>query len=214
MAAAWTNLIMGVLQLGATIAMWIATAVVSIVSCGIAAAPFIALGIMMSATIGVTGAIQLAHGIEEMCKKDKIFKLFAIRGNDTLLLPPLGHQSKLNKFVAQARYEIETYESDTGFADVEKLIYFLGSRVYAKKYFKKTEVDWYKKPSFIDSEENSNYTLTIIATNIDHICGGYSISKLKQIFEEIFGIITNNFDIKDISPVTFEYEFNCPVDNF
>jgi hypothetical protein len=72
---------------------------------------------METATIGVTGATQLSLGIAEFKKKEKVFKLFALRGKsneggqvkDLLILPPWGkqeeHESKRRHFEGQVRYE-------------------------------------------------------------------------------------------------------------
>ena len=53
------------------------------------------LAILETLTIGVTGAAQLGLGITEFKKKEKVFKLFALRGKsnkggqskDLLVLP-------------------------------------------------------------------------------------------------------------------------------
>lgn len=115
---------------------------------GAAAGPFIVLSAVVSGTIGPTGVASFSVGLAELLKKEKTFKLLAIRGNNTLLLPLLGEQPNSNKFPAQARYEIETKEGDFSFDKIEQMMFYLGSRLYAKDYIYPGGItsEYYKKP--------------------------------------------------------------------
>ena len=85
-AAAVANLALGISQLLVVAAMWIATAVLSVVSFG-AGVVFTVVSSIVTGVLGPLGMAGVTAGIVEFTRKQKSFKLLALRGQDKLLLP-------------------------------------------------------------------------------------------------------------------------------
>lgn len=213
LAAAHANLWAGIGQLAVVIATWIAAAVLSVVSLGLAAPVVATLAVLETATIGVTGATQLGLGIAEFKKKEKVFKLFALRGKsnkggqqkDLLLLPLWGKQEEHDSknFEGQARYE------NADWSIAEKLMLYLGSRIYAKVYSDERYI-----PKFVGDEINKGFKLVVNFKNINIKSGGISLQSLEKMFEENYGIVTKNFTLKvsEISHVDIDFYKDRNVD--
>ena len=131
----------------------------------------------------VAVALIIAN-IAEIVKKGKTFKMIAIRGADNLLLPLCGKQDDLEKFKGQVRYEIEDFEP------LEKILFYLGSRIYAKIYESK---DSFTKPEFSDDHKSSYAKLKITSKDAEIKIGNASTEELHHYFNDILGITTNNF---------------------
>ena len=231
MAAAIANLTVGISLLMAVIGEYIAAmamaaagAIASVFTLGTSAV----LGAMGATALCIVATSQAAIGISlftaglvELRKKEKTFKLIAIRGNKRLLLPLLGQQDDLEKFAGQIRYETDITPKKrnddvyASFGEIEKMMYAIGSRIYARKYYTKTsEADQYKKPSFVSEESNiTNFTVTLSAQNCELQCGEYSIDALNKMFVEIWGIESNNFTSKVSPSIDISYPFKNTVEN-
>lgn len=205
MAAAIANIILGGLQLLATMWTWLATAVTTIFVGGSLSA-LVPLAILEN----VTGITMFTYGMAELFKKEKTFKLLALRGKDRLLLPLWGCQSNLKKFGGQARYEIQNESLDhTLYA--ERMLYYLGSRIYAKKYkLDANIIKSYYMPR-LENPDLKKATLKIVCKNRELQCAGISTNTLDHLFIEIFGITTNNFTTKSdqLDSFTWEIEEDC-----
>jgi hypothetical protein len=91
----------------------------------------------------------------------------------------------LEKFKGQVRYEIEDFEP------LEKILFYLGSRIYAKIYEGK---DSFTKPEFSgDSDKSIHATLKITFKDAEIKIGNASTEELHHYFNDILGITTNNF---------------------
>lgn len=73
----------------------------------------------------------------------------------------------------------------------EKLMLYLGSRIYAKVYSKERYI-----PKFVGNEINKGFKLVVNFKNIDTKSGGISLKSLEKMFKENYGITTKNFTLK------------------
>lgn len=227
MAAAITMIVLGLgeaLAVAATLVAMATTFVLTTVATGGATLPVVTTALAAAgpgvvatlSSIAASACALFATGMAELFKKEKTFKLFAIRGSDCLLLPLLGSHSDLEKFPAQARYETEVSGSkEASFDDIEKMMYILGSRIYAKQYFTKTGLDHYSKPTFDSSEQEirTQFILKITAQNVEYFCGEYSIERLNEMFRDQYGIMTNNFITNGPTTWEGEYKFSESIEN-
>ena len=192
-AAAVANLALGISQLLVVAAMWIATAVLSVVSFG-AGVVFTVVSSIVTGVLGPLGMAGVTAGIVEFTRKQKSFKLLALRGQDKLLLPIWGKQSHENRgnrrFIGQARYD------DVDWKSAEKMMLFLGTKIYAPVYDDtKGDNGWYF-PMFSDDKKVRGFKLKIYFKNTDIKSGGVSLKLLAKTFATIYGIETNNFTSK------------------
>lgn len=223
MAAALTTLILGAGEVLAMISTWIAlaagaiaasifTAGTSLVVFAAATGPMIAL----SSAVIAQGLSLFTAGLTELLKKEKTFKIIAVRGFNRLLLPLLGQQDDLEKFAGQIRYETDITpkkrndEIYASFGEIERMMYAIGSRIYARKYYTKSyDSDQCKKPIFDNTETKlTNFRLILTVQNCELQCGNYSIEALNKIFVDIWGIESNNFTSKGAPSLTLVYDFD------
>lgn len=223
MAAIMSTLISGFALIAAAIAEYVAAIVIA--AAGTIASVFTfgtsaVLGAMGSTALfavaisqTVAGISLVSAGFAELNKKEKIVKLFALRGKsnkggqskDLLVLPLWGKQEEHDSrnFEGQIRYE------NVNWSVAEKLMLYLGSRIYAKMYSDERYI-----PKFVKDEINKGFKLVVNFKNIDIKSGGISLKSLEKLFKNNYKINTKNFTLKvsEISHVDIEFYKDGNVD--